>query len=492
MALPALSILVPLVAGVLSVFLRGAPVWSRAINVVASAALLGIGLAMTAQVRAEGIQVVVVGGWPVPFGIVLAADVFGAAMVAVTGFVALCSALYALGDVVGALERKGFHALFQFLLMGVCGAFLTGDLFNLFVWFEVMLMASFVLLAMEGGRPQLEASIKYVTLNFLSSGLFLSALGLLYAKAGSLNMAELAVRLRVPGNEVLGLSTAMLLLVAFGIKAGVFPLFSWLPASYHTPPVTVSALFAGLLTKVGVFALMRVFTLIFDVSSPVLGPLLVGISILTMVVGVLGATAQYDIRRILSFHIVSQIGYMTLGLALGTEAALAAGIFYIIHHIVVKTNLFFIGGAVERACGTGALAATGGVYKAMPWLAVLFLVPAMSLGGIPPLSGFFAKFALVKSGIEAERWLSVAAALAVGLLTLFSMTKIWAEAFWKAPPEGVSGPRPFPKVFWVPIVAMAAVTVWIGLNPGALLDLAKEAAAQLTTRTAYLEAVLPR
>jgi multicomponent Na+:H+ antiporter subunit D len=486
----ALPLFIPLFTGAACLLAGDRRRVQRALSVAGAAALLAAGLGLLRAVAAGGIQTLHVGGWPPPFGIVLVADLLAALMIVVTGFIGLGVAIFALADVDAERERFAFHPLYHFLLLGVCGAFLTGDLFNLFVWFEVMLMASFVLLALGGERPQVEAAVKYLTLNFIASGLFLTALGILYGQAGTLNMADLAVKLRSHPAGV-GLSSAMLLCVAFGIKAGLFPLFFWLPASYHTPPVAVSALFAGLLTKVGVYALFRVFTLIFTADVATTHGLLAVASLLTMAVGVLGAAAQYEVRRVLSFHIISQIGYMTLGLALFTPAALAAAIFYVVHHIVVKTNLFLIAGAIGHLRGTGELRRLGGLYHRHPGLALLFLIPALSLGGIPPLSGFFAKFTLVRSALAIPAWLAAAVALAVGLLTLYSMTKIWAEAFWKAPPED-EPPRHsrVPAAMLGPIVAMAAVTVSIGLLPDALYGVATRAAAQLMNPALYIEAVL--
>jgi multicomponent Na+:H+ antiporter subunit D len=487
----ALPLLIPLLTGAVSLLAGSRRTVQRGLSIAGSAALLAASLWLLGVVQAEGIQCLRLGAWPAPYGIVLVADLTSAIMVAITGFVALAVAIYALADIDPARERFGFHALFQFLLMGVCGAFLTGDLFNLFVWFEVMLMASFVLLALGGERPQIEAAVKYLTLNFLASGLFLTALGILYGQAGTLNMADLAVKFRGQPAGV-PLSSAMLLFVAFGIKAGLFPLFFWLPASYHTPPVAISALFAGLLTKVGVYALLRVFTLIFTADVATTHGLIVAASLATMATGVLGAAAQSEIRRVLSFHIISQIGYMTLGLGLFTAAAVAAALFYIVHHILVKTNLFLVAGAIGHLRGTGELPRLGGLYRDHPWLALLFLVPALSLGGIPPLSGFFAKFTLIQAALAIPAWAAAAVALAVGLLTLFSMTKIWAEAFWKAAPEEESAPQrgPIPLAMGAPIVAMAAATVLIGLCPGVLFDLATRAAAQLLQPAPYIEAVL--
>lgn len=486
-----LPLLIPLFTALACILASRSRVAQRWLSVAGSGALLAASLWLLREVDASGIQAVQLGGWAAPFGITLVADLLSAMMVAVTGFVALCVGVFGLSDVDPARERHGFHPLYHLLLMGVCGAFLTGDLFNLFVWFEVMLMASFVLLGLGGERPQIEAAVKYLTLNFIASGLFLTALGILYGKFGTLNMADLAVQLRDQPAGV-GLSSAMLLFVAFGIKAGVFPLFFWLPASYHTPPFAVSAIFAGLLTKVGVYALLRVFTLLFTSDTATTHSLIIGVSLLTMITGVLGAAAQMEIRRVLSFHIISQIGYMTLGLGLFTTAAIAASIFYIIHHIIVKTNLFLIGGAISRIRGTTELKPLGGLYRDYPWLALLFIIPAMSLAGLPPLSGFFAKFALIKAALEIPSYVPVAVALLVGLLTLFSMTKIWAEAFWKAPPEEAapSPARPAPALMLAPIVVMALVTVGIGLFPSVLFRLATEAALQLMNPAAYVEAVL--
>jgi multicomponent Na+:H+ antiporter subunit D len=297
--------------------------------------------------------------------------------------------------------------------------------------------------------------------------------------------------------------TAMLFLVAFGLKAAIFPLFFWLPASYHTPPVAVSAVFAGLLTKVGVYALLRVFTLIFTVDVMFTHGLLLGLAGLTMLTGVLGAVVQFDFRRLLSFHIVSQIGYMVLGLALFTPLAIAGTVFYLFHHIVVKANLFLISGVAHRYCGTFDLKKLGGLYAATPWFALLIFIPAMSLGGIPPLSGFFAKFAIVKAALADDTlfggWAVVLAvvALAVGLLTLFSMTKIWAEAFWKKPDAGyapdllaVSGVEKF--LLLGPIVALAVLTLAIGFFPEFFFDFASRAAEQLMNPQLYIQAVLSR
>jgi multicomponent Na+:H+ antiporter subunit D len=420
------------------------------------------------------------------------ADLFAAIMTVLGALMGLAVAVYSPGGVGVARERFGYYPLVLILMAGVEGAFLTGDLFNLYVCFEIMLMASFVLLALGGERAQLEGAIKYVSLNLLSSTLFLTAVGLLYGLTGSLNMADLSVRVAALGQNGLVTTVAVLFAIGFGIKAAAFPLFFWLPASYHTPPPAVAALFAGLLTKVGVYALVRVFTLIFVGDTGVTHGLILGAAVLSMVSGVLGAAAQQDMRRILSFHIVSQIGYMLVGLGLGTGLALAGTVFYLVHHIVVKTNLFLVSGVVRLLSGTEELGRLGGFYRERPWLALGFLVPAMSLAGIPPLSGFWAKLLLIQAGLERREYLVVTAALVVSLLTLFSMTKIWSEVFWKARPTMPSEAGRSASL--VPALAtigvLAAVTVGIGIGAGPVYDLCARAGAQLAEPAAYVGATL--
>jgi len=490
-ALVILPVLVPLATAIACLALRPWRGAQRATSVGGALAQLAVAAALLARVDGSGIQVMQMGAWPAPFGISLVADLLAAIMVLLSGITGVAVAVYSLGSIDAARERHGYHPLFHFLLMGVSMAFLTGDLFNLYVAFEVMLMASFVLLALGGERAQLEGAVKYVSLNLLSSAVFLAAVGVLYGVAGTLNMADLALAVQRGTAPGLVTTLACLFLVAFGIKAAVFPLFFWLPASYHTPPVAVSAIFAGLLTKVGVYALLRAFTLVFTGETGFTHSVLLVAAVLTMATGVLGAAAQLEFRRVLSFHIVSQIGYMVLGLALLTPLALAGTVFYLMHHIVVKTNLFLVAGIVRRLGGTLELAALGGLYRRRPGLALLFLVPAFSLAGIPPLSGFWGKLVLVKAGLEAEHYAVTGVALAVSLLTLYSMTKLWNAAFWKEPPEGrAESAAPVPWTLLGPVVALAAITVAVGLGAGPVFDLAWRTAAQLADPSEYVRAVL--
>ncbi|MDX1588073.1 MAG: Na+/H+ antiporter subunit D [Oleiphilaceae bacterium] len=494
----ALPILIPLLAGALSLACWRSRILQRWLAVLGTGALLVSSVDLLRSVSTDGIAVLHMGNWQAPFGISLVADMLGAIMVVLTGITGLAIALFSLGSTPRAHEKFGYYPLMHLLLAGVAGSFLTGDIFNLYVWFEVMLIASFAMLTLGGERAQMEGAIKYVTLNLFSSAIFLSAVGILYGLVGTLNMADIAQKLGQVEDQGMVNVVAVMFMVAFGIKASAFPLFFWLPASYHTPLVGVSALFAGLLTKVGVYSLFRMFTLVFNQDPDYTHTILVWVAALTMLTGVLGAAAQFEFRRILSFHIISQIGYMILGLALFTPLAIIGGVFYIMHHIIVKTTLFLVSGITYRLLGSHELKNLGGVYRHRPFLSILFLVPALSLAGLPPLSGFFAKLVIVRAAIEAEAWVVTGVALLVGLLTLYSMIKIWAEVFWKAVPDKVtetrylSGTLPLAGVWWMylPVILLAACTLFIGLNGEPIYQMAEEAAEQLFAPEQYIEAVL--
>lgn len=488
------TLLTPLFTASLCLLLWKKVSWQRIVSLVGGAILLTSATCLMLDASSRGIRVAQLGDWPAPFGITLVADLFSAIMTLVAGVVGFLVLVYSLCAIDPPRENAGFHPLMHTMLLGVCGAFLTGDMFNLYVWFEVMLIASFVLVALGGEKAQLVGAVKYVTLNLISSTLFLAAAGVLYGTVGTLNMADLAEQLAGAESTTVPRLAGAILLVAFGLKAAVFPFFFWLPASYHTPPAAISAILAGLLTKVGVYALVRTFSLLFANDFAYVQPILIAIAIATMVTGVLGAAAQGEFRRILSFHIISQIGYMIMGLAIFTPLALAGMVFYLVHHIIVKTNLFLIAGIVQHVRGTGKLTELGGLYRERVLLALLFLVPALSLAGLPPLSGFWAKLALIRAGVYSEHYFLVATALVVSLLTLYSMTKIWAEAFWKDRPSNcdmADATEPAPTIMILPCLAFAGVTLAIGLNAEPLFVIAHTAASQLLDPHEYINAVLP-
>lgn len=387
----------------------------------------------------DGPLLVTIGDWPGDLGISLVADRFSALMVLVSTIVALCVLIFSLGqglaDGTDDTPLTVYHPTYLVLSAGVSNAFLAGDLFNLFVGFEILLIASFVLLTIGGTEPRIRAGTTYVVVSMLSSLMFLIAIGLIYASTGTVNMALLSSRL---GELPTGLATVLqlMLLVAFSIKAAVFPLSAWLPDSYPTAPAPVTAVFAGLLTKVGIYAIVRTQTLLFS-ESP-LNNLLMWAAMATMLVGILGAIAQSEIKRILSFTLVSHIGYMIFGISLASQLGLASTIFYVVHHITIQSTLFLVAGLIERQGGSTALSSLGGLARISPVLGVLFFVPAVNLAGVPPFSGFIGKVGLMQAGVEFGSALAlalVASAAATSLLTLYAMSKIWSRAFWQQPPE---------------------------------------------------------
>lgn len=448
------------------------------------------------DVTRHGIQVLQLGNWPAPFGITFISDHLSVIMLFITSIIAFATTLYSIGEIDPERLSLGYFPVFNLMLAGVNGAFSTGDIFNLYVWFEVILISSFVLLSLGREKRQIAGTLPYVIMNLISSAIFLSAVGILYSLTGALNFAELSVRIHRMHQPGAITAVAMLFLGTFGLKAAIFPFFFWLPASYHTPPVAVSAIFAGLLTKVGVYALIRVFTLLFIGDAEYTHTILLFISGITMITGVLGAVSQDEFRKILSFHIISQIGYMLMGLALFTPLGIAGSVFYIVHHILVKSNLFLISGIVKVSGSSFRLKELGGFYRSHPFVSILFLISAFSLAGAPPLSGFFGKFILAKAGIELQKYVIVFISLLVGFLTTFSMTKIWNEVFWKKSPALIVDPHgkvlpPFNIVLLtIPVVILTLLTLCLSLFPKFLLKVALQAGTELRNPSLYIHAVL--
>jgi multicomponent Na+:H+ antiporter subunit D len=491
-----LPIVLPLLGSAVSILVGRSRLAQRVVGITVLATLVVVSAVLLVEVDRNGTIVTEVGGWAAPMGIALVADRFAAVLLLVAEITLFAVLVYAIGEPGAERNHVGFQSAYLVLAAGVAASFLTGDLFNLFVAFEVMLTASYVLLTLGGGRDQVRSGMTYIVISLIASTLFVTALALLYSATGTVNMAHLALRI---GELPEGLRTtfAVLLLVVFGIKAAVFPLFFWLPDSYPTAPSPITAVFAGLLTKVGVYAIIRTQTLLFPEDSRPATLLLV-IAAATMVVGVLGAIAQNDIRRILSFTIVSQIGYMVMGLGFFTLAGIAAVVFSIVHHIIVKTALFLIGGLVDRASGSSRLSRIGGMVRSTPLLAFLFLLAALGLAGIPPLSGFVSKFALIAAGVEARQFAMVAVSLVVSFLTLFSMIRIWTGAFW-SPAEDRDRPPAAerllpsgggPRLMVAPTVALVVCSLAVAVAAGPIYAFSQRAAEDLLERGRYIEDVL--
>ena len=493
-----LPVVFQLMTAILMIFFWGKIMIQKVFSVISGLVNLFIAIWLFRLVWEQGIQIMNAGGWEAPFGITFVADTFSAVMVLLTAICGVAVSVYSIGSIRNKLMRFGFLPILHFLLMGLNGAFLTGDIFNLYVWFEVVIIASFVMITLGGEKIQIEGAVKYVTMNLLASTIFLTAIALLYGLTGSLNMADLSLKVAEVENRKLVNVTGVLFFIGFGIKSAVFPLYFWLPASYHAPPPAVSAIFAGLLTKVGIYAIIRVFTLIF-IPDDFMRELIGWVAIFTIITGALGAVTQNNLREIFSYLIICHIGFMVAGLGFYTEIAFVGVIFYLIHDIIVKTNLYLMSGLIYKIKGSYNIKRLGGFYKSYPKLSLLMAVPLFSLVGIPPLSGFWAKIFLIEGGFALKEYTGILVIILGSLITLIIIAKIWAEVFWK---ESVELPkRDYIKYFnelkpykqqavIVPILFLSLVSLFIGFGAEFVINVSQQIAGNLVDTSYYIEAVL--
>ncbi|HIZ98832.1 MAG TPA: Na+/H+ antiporter subunit D [Candidatus Janibacter merdipullorum] len=530
-----LPVLLPLLGAALTLVARRHRRVQVAVSLAVLAAGVGVAVFLMWRTHLDGPIALWIGAWPEPLGITLVADRLSGLMLLVSSVVILFVLVFAIGQGVADGDEGSplaiYFPTYLVLSAGVSNAFLAGDLFNLFVSFEMLLFASFVLLTLGGSGTRIRAGTTYVIVSMVSSFLFLVAIAATYAAAGTVNLAQLSLRLPEVDSTV-ALALQLMLLTVFGIKAAVFPMSAWLPDSYPSAPVPVSAVFAGLLTKVGVYAIIRTQFLLFP-DSP-LHTLIMGVGLLTMIVGILGAVAQPGIKRMLSFTLVSHIGYMLFGIGLATEAGLSAAVFYIAHHITVQTALFLITGLIERAGGSTVIDRLGGLAAGAPVLAFLFFVPAMNLAGIPPFSGFVGKVGLIQAGVaegSAMAWALVIASVVTSLLTLYAIAKTWSYAFWRPrateehptleipaltpswgrlsdaigvsvmaerPATPISPPaaqvpvrREMPPAMFGGATAVVAFSIGLSVFAGPLFTYSDAAAQQMLDPVGYVHAVLP-
>lgn len=491
-------ILFQLFAGTILLFFWNKIQIQKSLSIIFSVVALVLGIWLFKLTWNEGIQFTHAGSWETPFGISFVSDLLSATLVLVASIAGLAVSLFSVGTMRKERLKFGFFPIVHFLIMGLCGAFLAGDMFNLYVWFEVVIISSFVLLTLGGTKSQLEGAIKYVSLNLLASSLFLIGIGFVYGLTGSLNFADVAIKLSAISNRGLVNVTAGIFLVAFGIKSAIFPMYFWLPASYHTPPPAVSAIFGGLLTKLGVYALIRTFTLMFG-GDEFLGVMLSIIAALTILSGGLGSLLQKNLSKAFGYLIICHIGFMIAGLGMFTEVAILGTVFYLIHDIIVKTNLFMVSGLVLKINGTQDISKLGGMYKNYPVISLLLTVPLFSLVGIPPLSGFWPKIFLIQGGLATKEYFLIAFIVLGSFLTLWVVAKIWAEVFWK---NGENLPvkayglyfnqmtRSNQMMVIIPIILLSAVSLYIGFAAEQIYVLSEKIAHDLMNPQEYIETIL--
>ncbi|HSB68532.1 MAG TPA: proton-conducting transporter membrane subunit [Candidatus Methylomirabilis sp.] len=493
-----LPLLVPFLTALVLALLNGHWRLERAVALLSSLGLTAWVFWLLWYVDAHGPQAGIIGGWMAPWGIAFVADRLAAIMLCFSMSLGTIVQAYSCWTVTEQQQRYFFFPLMHIMLLGVNWAFITGDLFNLFVAYEVMLLGSYGMMMVGASKAQVRQTLKYVAINSIGSTLFVVGCGVIYATVGTLNMADLSVRTAALPGERAGLVTAasMLLLVVFGLKAATFPLTYWLPDSYPVVPPGVIGYFAGLLTKVGVYSLLRVFVLCFrQEGSAFAYDTLLFLSGFTMLLGVMGAMCQWEIRRLLSWHIISQVGYMIMGIGLAgspdprvVRLAIAGTILHVGHNIVVKSCLFLIGGIAERITGSQQLKQMGGILTLAPGVAGLFLVAAMSLAGVPPFSGFLSKLVLLWAGVSGGNYVVVLAASLTSLLTLYSMTKIWSYAFWRDKSrEAAMAPY---RGMMLPTAVLVVLAILLGVCAQPVVGLATRAADTLTQPEEYIRVVL--
>jgi multicomponent Na+:H+ antiporter subunit D len=490
------TIIIHLLAAVLQLAFWRKTKTQRYISVVA--AFLGLISAATLfyKVYHSGILIMNAANWRAPFGIVFVADLFSSSMVLITALATLAVSVFSAAGINRARMLYGYFPIFHFLVMGLNGAFLTGDIFNLYVWFEVIIISSFVLMTLGGRKAQLEGAVKYMALNILASMFFLTGIGIMYGITGSLNMADLALRIPRVNNQSIVHLCSIFFLLGFGIKSAVFPLYFWLPSSYHTPPSAVAATFGGLLTKVGIYALFRVFTLMFTPDDN-LKTLLIVMAVFTILTGLFSALIKDNIRRLFSSLIVCHIGFMLGGLGMYTKVAMMGAVFYLFHDILVKTNMFLIAGLIRQLRGSMNMKILGGIYKEYPKISLLIAVVLFSLVGIPPLSGFWPKIYLLDAGFDTRSFVFVGAVIAGSFVTLYVIARMWSEVFWKdaSTQERIQDnfmPLPFyKKVFFLaPVVLLALCSVLIGLDAQFIIEVVDRITDEMINTAPYIRAVL--
>lgn len=490
------TIIIHLLAAVLQLAFWRKTKAQRYISV--TAAFLGLlsAIALFYKVYHSGILIMNAANWRAPFGIVFVADLFSSSLVLITALASLAVSVFSAAGINRARMLYGYFPIFHFLVMGLNGAFLTGDIFNLYVWFEVIIISSFVLMTLGGRKAQLEGAVKYMALNILASTFFLTGIGIMYGITGSLNMADLALRMPRVQNQSLVHLCSIFFLLGFGIKSAVFPLYFWLPSSYHTPPSAVAATFGGLLTKVGIYAMFRVFTLIFTPDDD-LKNLLIVLAIFTIVTGMFGALIKDNIRRFFSSLIVCHIGFMVGGLGMYTKVAMMGAVFYLFHDILVKTNMFLIAGLIRLLRGSMNIKLLGGIYREYPKISLVIALVLFSLVGIPPLSGFWPKIYLLEAGFDTKSYVLSGAIIIGSFITLFVIARMWSEVFWKEASaderiqDTFKAMSPTKKLLLVsPVVMLCICSVPIGLDAQFIIEVVDRITDEMINTAPYIRAVL--
>lgn len=484
-----LPVIIPIIMGMVLVIFRKNIKLQRYLSAAALILVGCMSFILMSQIRSKGIQTLQLGGWEAPFGVSMVVDMFSALLLMATSIVAFCCILYSFHSIGHARESFYFYPLFLCLVAGVNGSFITGDIFNLFVCFEVMLVSSYVLISLGGTGVQLRESIKYILVNVISSFLFLIAIAFLYGMTGTLNFADLSMKVAEVGQEGLMTTVAIVFLIVFSLKAGLF-LFFWLPGSYSAPPTAIQAIFAALLTKVGIYAIIRVFTLIFY-HEPEVTHLFIGIlAAITMLLGAIGAVAYSDIKKILTYNVVVGVGFILAGLASYSMEGMTGSIYYLLHDMIVKSLIFLLGGTIIHLTGSSKLNEISGLMRLHPQLGWMFFIAALSVSGIPPLSGFLGKIFITEGTFESGYFWLGAVGLLTSLMVLYSMMKIFMNSFWGYTELTEEEEKGTTKGLLFPLGLLTMLTIVLGIGAEGISSDVNLAVEVLMNPNFYIEAVL--
>jgi len=483
-----LLIAVPIITATIMIFLRRYIKVQRGISLAVMIFNAGLALYLLNVVQIDGVQRLDFGGWQPPFGILFVADSFSLLLVLTTSIVAAICLIYAFSSISRKMENMFFYPFVSLLIAGVNGSFLTGDLFNLYVNFEVMLLASYILVALGGKKTQLRESIKYVVINVVSSWFFLIAIAYLYGQIGTLNMAHISMRVAEVGQTPMLTATGLIFLTVFALKSGLL-LYYWLPGSYSVPPVAVAALFGALLTKVGIYSMMRVFTLIFYHEQQVTHTIIGVLAALTLIGGSIGAVAFKDIRRIVSYNVIISVGFILVGLAIATPAAIEGSIYYLIHDMIVKALLFLLAGTMIIVTSQTRIDYMSGLIRNYPLFGWMFFIMMFSLAGVPPLSGFIGKVLIGQGAAETGDYILLALAFISSLFVLYSLLRVFMNSFWGETIISEEDEIPMKKGWITPIVLLTICTIGLGVGGEAFSGYVADAAQTLLNPEIYINAV---
>lgn len=484
-------ILIPFLFAIFLMLLPKKIILQRIVALTGSLILIITAGFLVFHVRTNGITTVNVSNWKAPFGITIVGDMFASLLVLTTSIILACVIVYSFYSIGKAREKFLYYPAVLFMIVGVNGSFLTGDIFNLFVFFEVMLMASYVLLVIGGTKIQLKATIKYLLINVVGSGFFVVAIGMLYSMIGTLNMADISQKIDALHGQNTGMLSvvAVLFLFVFGLKAGLFPLYFWLPGSYFAPPIPVLALFGGLLTKVGVYAIVRTFSLFFTKETTFVMPLLGILALITIVLGVIGAISYYDLKTIVIYNILIAIGVILFSISIMSRESVMGAVYYLIHDMLIKAVLFLIVGIIMAITGTSSVKKFSGLMTEKPGLGWAFFIAIIALTGIPPLSGFFGKLLIVESAFSAHEIVGGILILLSSLFVLMSLIKVFTRGFWGEKSGTFTLTIPYRKMM-LPVIILLSLSVLYGLFSNAVFPFIEDAVNPIVDPKVYIDAVI--